>query len=152
MPVPTAVPPEGQLGDPGQGRLQSFDAELDRRGVATELLTQRDRRGVHQMGAPRLDDALEGPGLPAQRPRQVLEGRDEPVLDLGGGGQVHGRGEHVVGGLRGVDVVVGVHPVPRRSLARVARTSFMFMLVEVPEPVWKTSRGNSWSQWPAATS
>ena len=28
----------------------------------------------------------------------------------------------------------------------------MFMLVEVPEPVWKTSMGNSWSHWPAATS
>ena len=28
----------------------------------------------------------------------------------------------------------------------------MFMLVEVPDPVWNTSRGNSWSHWPAATS
>jgi hypothetical protein len=47
---------------------------------------------------------------------------------------------------------LGCTRVPSRSLARVARTSFMFMLVDVPEPVWKTSRGNSWSQWPAATS
>src|SRR3974377_2234882 len=30
---------------------------------------------------------------------------------------------------------------PSRSVARVARTSFMFMLVEVPDPVWYTSMG-----------
>ena len=31
-------------------------------------------------------------------------------------------------------------------------TSFMFMLVEVPEPVWNTSTGNWSSHWPVATS
>ena len=41
---------------------------------------------------------------------------------------------------------------PRRSEARVARTSFMFILDEVPDPVWKTSTGNSASQCPSATS
>ena len=38
---------------------------------------------------------------------------------------------------------------PSRSAARVASTSFMFMLVEVPDPVWKTSMGNSSSHSPA---
>ena len=32
---------------------------------------------------------------------------------------------------------------PRISLASVAITSLAFMLLEVPEPVWKTSIGNS---------
>ncbi len=41
---------------------------------------------------------------------------------------------------------------PRRSVASVASTSFMFMFDEVPEPVWKTSTGNSASHRPAATS
>ena len=41
---------------------------------------------------------------------------------------------------------------PSRSPARFASTSFMFMLVEVPDPVWNTSIGN-WSKCrPAATS
>ena len=31
---------------------------------------------------------------------------------------------------------------PSRSLARLAMTSFMFMFVDVPEPVWNTSIGN----------
>jgi hypothetical protein len=41
---------------------------------------------------------------------------------------------------------------PRRSEAREASTSFMFMLVDVPEPVWKTSTGNWSAQAPSATS
>ena len=40
----------------------------------------------------------------------------------------------------------------QRSVARVARTSFMFMFDEVPEPVWNTSIGNSSSHSPLATS
>jgi hypothetical protein len=41
---------------------------------------------------------------------------------------------------------------PSRSDESVASTSFMFMLLLVPEPVWKTSIGNSSSQRPSATS
>ncbi|KIF05522.1 hypothetical protein PL81_12745 [Streptomyces sp. RSD-27] len=41
---------------------------------------------------------------------------------------------------------------PSRSVARVAITSLVFMLDEVPEPVWKTSTGKCSSQWPSATS
>ena len=36
--------------------------------------------------------------------------------------------------------------------ARLAITSFAFMLVLVPEPVWKTSRGNASSYRPLITS
>ena len=35
---------------------------------------------------------------------------------------------------------------PRISIARFDSTSLTFMLVEVPEPVWKTSSG----KWPAS--
>ena len=41
---------------------------------------------------------------------------------------------------------------PRSSLARLAITSLAFMLVEVPEPVWKMSTTNSASKRPSATS
>ena len=60
-------------------------------------------------------------------------------------------GIDVVGGLRHVDVVVGVDrrvrsARPRRgvSLARLASTSLTFMLWEVPAPAWYTSTMN-WS-------
>ena len=41
---------------------------------------------------------------------------------------------------------------PSRSLARLAITSFMFMLEEVPDPVWKMSIGNWLSCLPATIS
>ena len=41
---------------------------------------------------------------------------------------------------------------PSARLARFDTTSFMFMFVEVPEPVWKTSIGNSSGCLPCATS
>ena len=41
---------------------------------------------------------------------------------------------------------------PRSSRARLAITSLAFMLVEVPDPVWKTSSTNSRSSRPSATS
>jgi hypothetical protein len=40
---------------------------------------------------------------------------------------------------------------PNASVARVAMTSLVFMLLDVPEPVWKTSIGKCWSQSPLAT-
>ena len=43
-------------------------------------------------------------------------------------------------------------PAPASSLARAAMTSLAFMLVCVPEPVWKTTSGNSSSRAPSATS
>ena len=41
---------------------------------------------------------------------------------------------------------------PSRLPARCATTSFMFVLVDVPEPVWYTSIGNCSSHRPSATS
>ena len=41
---------------------------------------------------------------------------------------------------------------PRIWIARFAITSLAFMLLDVPEPVWKMSTTNSRSCWPAATS
>ena len=41
---------------------------------------------------------------------------------------------------------------PRMRVASVARTSFMFMFDDVPDPVWYVSTGNSPSCLPAATS
>lgn len=40
---------------------------------------------------------------------------------------------------------------PSSSVARFEMTSLVFMLVEVPEPVWKMSTGNSASRRPSTT-
>ena len=41
---------------------------------------------------------------------------------------------------------------PASWMARLAMTSLAFMFDWVPEPVWKTTSGNSWSHLPAITS
>ena len=41
---------------------------------------------------------------------------------------------------------------PLSSIARLAITSLMFMLLDVPDPVWNTSMGNSSSSCPSMTS
>jgi len=103
---------EWQLRDPGQRRLESLDAAADLRRVAAELLAERDRRGVHQMGTPGLDHCLELGGLRAEGVGQVTERRDQLVDDRVGRGDVDRRWEDVVARLAGVDVVVGVHVLP----------------------------------------
>ena len=47
---------------------------------------------------------------------------------------------------------LGCTGLPSASVARVAMTSLVFMLLDVPEPVWKTSIGKCSSQSPCATS
>ena len=63
-------------------------------------------RGV---GAADLDDVSPGRGLVPERIAQGLERRDQAVRDLLGGGDVHGRGIAVIGGLTEVDVIIWVH-------------------------------------------
>ena len=99
---------ERNFGDAGEGGVDALDAVADLRGVAAELLAQGHRGGVHQVRAAGLHDVLELDGLALQRLGQVAEGRDQVVDQGGRGGDVDRRGEDVVGGLRGVDVVVRV--------------------------------------------
>ena len=99
---------ERDLGDAGEGGVDALDAVADLGGVAAELLAQGDGGGVHEVRAAGLHDVLEFGGLALQRLRQVAEGRDQVVDQRGRGGDVDGRREDVVGGLRGVDVVVRV--------------------------------------------
>src|SRR5690606_14343374 len=100
---------ERELGEPRQGGLDPGDAVAHLGGVAAELLPQGDRGGVHEVGAAGLDDVGELLGLAFQGAGEGVE-RGQQVADHGGGGgDVDGGGEDVVGRLRGVDVVVRVH-------------------------------------------
>ena len=112
MPVPTAVPPRGSSPTRGSVASSRSIAVLDLRGVPAELLAERHGRGVHEVRAAGLHDALEPALLAAERLGQVLEGRHQLDRDAPGGGEVDGRREHVVRRLRGVDLVVRVHPPP----------------------------------------
>ncbi|GAA3086471.1 hypothetical protein GCM10020254_33630 [Streptomyces goshikiensis] len=60
------------------------------------------------MRAAGLDHLGELGGLALQGGREVLQGRDQLAGDGGRRGDVDGGREHVVGALRGIDVVVGV--------------------------------------------
>ncbi|GAA3047234.1 hypothetical protein GCM10020000_29160 [Streptomyces olivoverticillatus] len=106
-----------EFGEAGQRGAQPFHAVTDLGGVAAELLAEGDGRGVHQVGAARLDDVGELLGLALQRLGEVLQGRHQIAGDRGGGRDVDGGGEDVVGGLACVDVVVGVHGAAQ-ALAR----------------------------------
>ena len=146
---------EGQLADAGQRVASSRSmAWPDLAGVAAELLAEGHRRRVHEVGAAGLDHLGELAALRRSDASRCVERRDEVVRDAP---RWRPRGwpsrEHVVGRLRRVDVVVGVDRLRRSfSVARVAITSLAFMFDDVPDPVWKTSIGNSSSQRPSATS
>src|SRR2546425_13222894 len=77
--------------------------------VAGKFLAERKRRGVLQMGAADLDDVRKFFGFGVERVAEVFYGGEETARSFRGGGDVHGRGKGVVGGLRQVDVVVGMN-------------------------------------------
>ena len=98
----------GQLVQARQRRLQAVGRGVDLGRVAGPLLADGERDGVLQVGAAGLGDVGPLPRLVRQRGVQVPELGQHVVLQRQHGGDV-GRGrEAVVGGLREVDVVVGV--------------------------------------------
>ena len=125
-----------------------------------DFLAEAQRRGIGEMGAADFDDLVPGGGFFCERVVEFFQSRGQIVFDRHGDGDVNGRGEHVVGRLPHVHVVVGMDRLglrtkrspPMISMARLAITSLAFMLLEVPEPVWKMSSGNSLSNLPSATS
>ena len=104
-------PAERDLADPAQGRLDPLDAEPHLRRVAAELLPERDRHSVHQVGAPRLDHVGEQLRLCLEGRLQRAHRRQQVAADLVQRRQVNGGGEDVVRGLTHVHLVVGVCPV-----------------------------------------
>lgn len=91
-----------------QGVLDSCDAVDELLDVAAEFLSEGQRSGVLQVCSADLDDVLELLGLLVEGVLQLGDLRQEGVGDLRDRGDVHHRGESVVGGLRLVAVVVWV--------------------------------------------
>ena len=81
--------------------------------------------------------------------------RHEMSVYLKPNGHMDSRGKGVVSALSHVDMVVRVNRFslakrspPVISIARLEMTSLTFMLLDVPDPVWKTSIGNWSASWP----
>ena len=146
-------PAQRQLGHPGQRRADPLGAAPDLLRVAVELLAERHRRRVHQVCAPGLHHLGELGSLTATG---IPPGAPAPAADPGRRPRWRRRGSPT-GRCRcwtgdALTWSFGCTSVPSARVASVASTSLAFMLVDVPEPVWKTSIGNSASNSPAATS
>src|SRR5260370_5109624 len=76
--------------------------------VAGKFLAERERRGIVQMGAADFDDVRKFFGFGIERVAKIFYRGKQPARRFRGGGNVHGGGKGVVGGLRHVDVVVGI--------------------------------------------
>ncbi len=109
-PVPAAVPPMPRRRRPSAAAPDALGIAFDGPGIGAELLPQAHRHGVLQVSAPGFDDVverncffLEGGGQLIHHAQKLLQPPERSQAD--------GGGDDVVGGLRHVDVVVGVHPV-----------------------------------------
>ena len=149
-PVPVAVPPSGICSARPRASLTRSRPSVHLRRVAAELLAERHGHGVHHVRAARLDHVgeLVGLGGRGRRPARSSAG-SRSLADLAR----RPRGARPRGTRRSTTAPCsrgrwGGRRRPRAS----AITSLAFMLVEVPEPVWKTSIGNWSSCSPAATS
>ena len=100
---------ERELVDAGQRALQPLEVVGQHARVTRPLLAQCQWRRILQVGATDLHDVPPFVGLSGDRVVQRLHGREQPLPRVDGGGDVHGRGERVVGRLRHVGVVVRVN-------------------------------------------
>ena len=99
---------EGEFGHHAKGVFGGADAVVELLDVAGKFLTQGEGGGVHEVRSARLDNVLERFTFCSQNGAQMLHAGKGHVDYLEVGRNVHSRGEGVVGGLRLVDVVVGV--------------------------------------------
>ena len=108
---------DGQLVESGQGRPDHRQTVVEHGDPARDLLTQGERGGVLEMGATDLDDIGEGQRLLVEDIAELQDGGNEAAEELAHRGQVHGGGKGVVGGLRAVHVIIGMHRLLRAHLA-----------------------------------
>lgn len=100
---------EGEFVNGIEGLAEAFEILVKLHDVAGEFLAEGERNGVHQVSATDFDDVVELDGFGMERLAELCDSGNESVDELFGGGDVHGRGEGVVGRLGHVDVVVGMN-------------------------------------------
>ena len=142
IPVPTAVPPSGTVSSSSRAAWARRIGLLDLTGIPRELLAEPDRGRVLEMGPAGLDDRPELVGLRGQRLLEADERRDQLLLDRERAGSWSAVGIVSLEDWHRLTSSLGWtrRPSPgrlaERAVASEPRTSFMFVLVEVPEPVW----------------
>ena len=99
---------QGQLRQVGQAVADGTQAVIQLGNISGKFLAHGHRRGVHKVGAADFDHLHEFFRLLFQGIPQGLDARNGGFHQHFVSGDVHGRGEGVVGRLRLVDVVVGV--------------------------------------------
>ena len=115
-PGPGGGAAERDLGDLRQRVADAHGGQAHLCGVAGELLAQGDGHGIHQVRAAGLDDVMEGVGLGLEGGFELLERGQKLVGGAVQRGEMDRRGEHVVGGLPHVDVVIGVSLLRRLAV------------------------------------
>jgi len=104
---------------------------LEAAAPAGDLLRERNGRGILQMGAPGLDDALIF-GLEAlERVDQLRQRGQDAVLERADSRNMQGRGERVVRGLRAVDVIIRVQQLPAHQLVAAVRDDLVHVHVRL---------------------
>ena len=102
-------PAQRHFGDPGQSGAHPLNPQANLPGIAAEFLSEGDGSGVHQVSSTRFHHVRPLTRFGLECDGQVVQGGEQVVGKRSGHGDVHGGGEDVVGGLGGVDVVIGVH-------------------------------------------
>src|SRR2546425_5308367 len=77
--------------------------------VAGKFLAEGEWRGVLQMSAADFYDVSEFFGFGVERVAKIFYGGEQAARGFRGGSDVHGGGKGVVGGLRHIDVVIGMN-------------------------------------------
>ncbi len=77
--------------------------------VAGKFLAESERRGVLQMSAADFDDVRKFFSFGIERVAKIFYRGEQAARRFRGGGNVHGGGKRVVGGLRHVHIVIGVN-------------------------------------------
>lgn len=98
----------GKVAEVGEGSLNALDVAVQLSDVARELLTESQGGGVLQMSTTDFDDLVELLDFLLESVTKAAQGREQSVLELQDGGDMHGSGERVIGRGGHVDVVVGV--------------------------------------------
>ena len=112
--------PQRQLPQTGERQLQHLTIPLQAGTPAGNFLGEGNRDGVLQVGSAGLHRVAVLRLQMQEGLHQSVHGGDHPILNGVYGGNVHGGGKGVVGGLAHVDVVVGMHQFsPRQRVGAV---------------------------------
>ena len=99
---------DGEVVEPIEGLRNADEIAVEQADPAGKFLAHGERCSVLQMGAADFDDPREFFCFGVERVAKFFDGGQEATGRFGSRGNVHGRRERVIRGLRHVDVVIGM--------------------------------------------